>query len=285
MRRDRTYVIVNIMVCVFTLFWFVRDYIIKQPVVFQGKVLPFVAFCIAVMLVHVIKALRLYFELYGTGIDFKIFAQTYCKVTPVTMIVPWKAGELFRMYCYGYCIGDLAKGVVVILLDRFMDTVALLTMIGLVWMFNGGKPLGIVFIFAVFLILLVFIYCAFPGVYVFWKMYLLRNRASKRTIWGLERLEDMYKLYEMVTDVVKGKGVVLYFCSLMAWLVEIGSIFIVSGITLSERINVSILQYLTSAVTGADVNNLKRFIVVSIIIQIMFYIVFHGVTLFVGRGK
>lgn len=275
MKRNKIYLIVNVLVLTIAFLYLAEDYTHMQHTLCKKNFLFFLVFCIAVVLVHIIKALRLYFELYGSGIRLRTFIKSYCKVTPVTMLLPFKCGELFRMYCYGHCIHNQEKGIVVILLDRFMDTAALLTMIGMVLLFSGGKISVLIFALIVFLLLLILAYCSFPGVYDFWKKYLLRSQTSPHTIWGLERLENFNALYVMISNVVKGKGAILFFCSIIAWGIEMGSISVVSGMIVQGELGGIISDYLTAAVTGAESENLKLFILTSVVSQFMLYVVLH----------
>ena len=135
MEKKMKYNIINVVVLLITMLFFIyncRD----LPEIFAEKDLTSVFLLgITVILVHVIKAGRLYLALYGSEIAFITYLNTYCKVTPVSIMLPFKLGELFRMYCYGQLLGNNLKGVVIILFDRFMDTTALMTAILLVWIF------------------------------------------------------------------------------------------------------------------------------------------------------
>ena len=56
------------------------------------------------------------------------------------------------MYCYGYQTDNMLKGVVTVILDRFMDTIALVTMIIVVWIASGGVMMPLVYFLLVFLV-------------------------------------------------------------------------------------------------------------------------------------
>ena len=81
-------------------------------------------YCLLVMtvlFVHMIKAARLYLALYGTDVSRKNFLETYCLTTPFSILIPFKLGELLRMYSYGNLIGDHLKGVVQEMLHHHPD--------------------------------------------------------------------------------------------------------------------------------------------------------------------
>ncbi len=223
------------------------------------------------LLVHSVKAGRLYLVLYGSGISHRAFLKTYCKVTPVSVILPFKAGELFRMYCYGTQLHSVLKGVIVIVLDRFMDTIALVTMIFLVTGISGGQIAPITYFLLIFLVISFLIYIAFPGIFGFWKKTLLTSQATEHKLALLKILETLNRIYQEIRAVSGGRGVILYFLSLAAWGVELGSIIIGTPVSQRGALNRKIFQYLTCAISGEQSPELQQFVVVSVILLILIY--------------
>lgn len=272
------YNIINIVVIGLTAGLFLYDYR-NVAEFFSGKTAASILILIiTVILVHAVKAGRLYIALYGAEIDFVTFLKIYCKVTPVSVVFPFKLGEFFRMYCYGKQLRSVLKGIVIILLDRFMDTIALVTMLLLVWVFNGGHIPSIAYLLSIFLILALLIYFLFPGVYRFWKKYLLRARASKNKIRALKMLEALHMIYREIENVARGRGVILYFMSLFAWGVEAGSLALLNGFSRNGELNQMISDYLMSAMSGNQSMELKQFVFASVVLLIVSY-------LFLKAGK
>jgi hypothetical protein len=181
------------------------------------------------------------------------------------------------MYCYGNQLGNVFKGIVIVLLDRFMDTIALVTMILLVWVFNGGYIATFVYVLLIFLFIALLGYFVFPGVYKFWKKYLLKAKATEHKLALLKMLDAFNFVYQEITSVSKGKGVILYFLSLIAWAVEIGSLALIKGITGEGKLSQTTSRYLSSAMDAADITiELKQFIFVSVILLIVMYAVIKG---------
>lgn len=221
--------------------------------------------------------------LYGYGVNLISYMKTYCKVTPVSVVIPFKLGEFFRMYCYGNQLGDGLKGIVIILLDRFMDTIALVTAILLGWAFNGGQITAFVYLLLVFLVFVLLLYFVYPGVYKFWKRYLLRAKASKRKLAVLKMLETLNKIYCEIENVAKGKGIILYFMSLLAWGVEIGSLTLLQGISKDGEVSQIILDYLASAMSGNQSIELKQFVIKSVVLLIVLYLVIKAGEMILGK--
>ena len=271
-KKSILYNFINIMVLLLTAALFITNYI-KTPVFFRLDVTGIVIITATVILVHFLKAFRLYLALYGSNISVSNYAKVYCKVTPVSIVLPFKLGELFRIYCYGHQINNMLKGVVTVILDRFMDTVALVTMILFVWLSAGGNMVPLVYILVVFLVAIVLMYFAFPGLYSYWKKYILRSRATPGKLKALRFLDNTYKVYEEIVSVSKGRGVILYILSLVAWAVEIGSVALISRMLGGGQVNEKISSYLTSALSNNQSVELRQFIFISIGLLIVIYLI------------
>lgn len=242
-------------------------------------------FLAALILVHVFKAVRLYLVLYGAELVINNHVKTYCKVTAVSMIFPFKIGELFRIYCYGILIQDAIKGMIIIVLDRFMDTIALISVIIFIWLVNGVRIAAVTYFLLAFLILILVIFFSYPGIYAFWKEYLLKAKSTEHRLKMLRLLGSINKIYCETMDMVKGRGIILYILSVIAWGIEIGSVY-VSNKGTGEYIGQIISYYLTSAINGGQSIELKRFIAASVFLLICFYIAIKMYESFVmKKGK
>lgn len=282
-RERRRYNIINSIVLILSLAFFVYEYR-KGLKLFDGMSLASVLALIAtVVIVHAIKAIRLYLAMYGEEISFSEYIKVYLKVTPVSVVVPFKLGELFRMYCYGKSIKNLLKGIIIVILDRFMDTAALVTAILILFITGRRSTNIIVYILLAFLVLAVFAYFLFPGIYSSWNKYLLRAKASEKKLRALKFLDTLNGYYKEICTVTKGRGAILYFLSLLAWAVEIGSIALLSGIMRGGELGIAITEYLSAAMgTGVSVE-LNRFVFVSVVLLIISYLLIKGVGLIAGK--
>lgn len=278
--RRIVYIIVNLVVIALAAALFIFQYRnIKE--LFAGEtILAAVILLATVVLVHAIKAVRLYIALYGSGITFLGCLKTYFKVTPVSVIIPFKLGEFFRMYCYGTQIGNMLKGVVIILLDRFMDTVGLLIAIALVCIFTMSHLSTLAYLLIIFVVFILLVYFVFPGVYRFWKKYLMHGRASEKKLAALRVLEAMNKVYCEMEGVAKGRGMILFFMSLIAWAVEIGSIALMIKIAGNGKLYDTINNYLNAAMGGKSFPQLQQFVAVSVVVLIASYLVAKAISVF-----
>lgn len=276
------YNIINSAMILLTVIIFIRDYgnvleIFNGMTVFSVLILTGTA-----ILVHAVKAGRLYLALYGTGMGLGTHLKTYCKVIPASVVFPYKMGEFFRMYCYGTRLGNPLTGIVIILFDRFVDTAALVTAILLVWLLSGGQVTSLVYVLLVFLALVLFVYGVFPKVCRFWKRYLLKAKATENSLAVLAMLERADTLYHVVENAVVGRGIILYFLSLAAWGVEIGSVALLGRMSDSKPVGAAVTHYLTSAMGGNRAPELRLFIFVSVVLLAVLYLV---IKVFEGTGK
>lgn len=265
------YNFINLIILLLTAWMFVYGYS-NAGILFQDEDVCRVLIVMGTALsVHMIKGGRLYLVLYGSDIKLSTYVKIYCKVTPVSVVIPYKSGEFFRMYCYGKQLKNMLKGIVVVLLDRFMDTAALVTMILLAGIFNGGSVGKLVYALIVFLVFVLLVYVVFPGIYQFWKEYLLSAKATRHGITILKILKALDEIYQEIISVTKGRGILLYFLSFIAWTVEIGGIVLVNGIIGEDKINDIISDYLSSAMGTGDSVELKHFVFISVLMLTILY--------------
>ena len=270
-RKSFVYNLINILVLLVAALIFFYNYNISS--LFESVDVTHILIVTAtVVIVHFLKAFRLYLALYGAGLSASSYAKIYCKVTPVSILLPFKLGELFRMYCYGYQINNILKGIITVLLDRFMDTIALVTMIIAMWLYSGQPIIPLVYLLVVFIVAALVIFIVFPGLYSYWKKYLLRAKATPHKIAVLHFLDKTNLVYEEIANVSRGRGIILYVLSLLAWIVEIGSVVIMSKINEAGALTPKISEYLRSALSGTQSPELKQFILISVILMIVIYL-------------
>lgn len=284
MKKNDIYKTVNIIVIAMSILFFAYRYWNWREIFNCKFNTAIITLIITVILVNILKMFRLFLALYGSEISLKDYLITYIKVTPVSILVPFKLGELFRIYCYGSEINNILKGIVVILLDRFMDTIALITVVFGLCIIMGGQVTSVVYFLIIFLIVLSIIYIVFPGLYRFWKKYLIDCKASVHKMWALELIEKINSVYTEIEGVVKGRGIVMYGISLVAWMIEIGNLAILSRLYGNTDLVFEVNQYLTGTLGGVTIPELNGFSFVSIIFLIAMYI-FIKVIGIVKRGK
>lgn len=239
---------------------------------FAGESLLSLAILImTAIFVHMAKSARLYLALYGHGVGAVEYAKAYCMSTIVSIVLPFKLGDLFRMFCYGGILASAIRGIVIVLLDRFMDTVALLSFILFARVAAGWGVSAVAYILIAFLALVLFAYHGFPGLSEFWRKYLIRARATRRKLSLLAVMEKLSGIYDETWSILRGRGMIMYFMSVAAWGVEIGGLFARNAISGKGQIGSMVSDYLESAIGGGQTAVLRQFVIISIALLVCAY--------------
>lgn len=283
-RRVFLYCVINILVLIALTLLFSFNYI--NAGIFRGQRIKYIAVIfVSAVIVHFLKAARLYLAFYGSGLSIHHYVKIYCKVTPVSILLPFKLGEFFRMYCYGCHINNMLKGIITVILDRFMDTIALVTMILIVWVASRESIMPLAYFLFIFLVAIVLLFITFPGTYKYWKKILLRADGTVRKLKILKVLEDINLVYEEIAGVSKGRGIILYVISLFAWITEIGSVILLNRNSDNSKSYKKITEYLTSALSSSQSLELKQFIFISVVVMMIIYLLVKVVEIVTGERK
>lgn len=222
--------------------------------------------------VHGLKAFRLYVALYGKGVSFGSHMKQYSKTAIVSMILPVKSGDLFRAYCYGNLVKSWYSGIVLAVLDRFMDTLALVTMMFLMQAAGIAQAIPLLYVLLAALAGILVCYLICPQICRYWKRYFLILDASVRRNQVLRSLCYLEHAYGEVAAVVKGRGVILYVLSLLAWIVETGGLAILSRMLSDRGTGQAVSAYLLAALAGTESAYLKQFVAVSVALMGALYL-------------
>ena len=279
--KRKIYNVLNILVLLLTVLLLSRALLHQDFSFVLHNPLVCLIMIVTVILVHGIKVFRLYLELLDRKLPFGLFLRQYCKITPVSMILPLKAGDLFRCYCYGYYIGDWMYGIAVILLDRFVDTAALMTVLVLFVLPLGNAMPAVSFVLLAVLFALSFIYFALPGLCQYWNRYLIAGRGSTRKLFALTVLARLEAAYRDIHRVVQGKFLLSYMLSVVAWLVEIGGLALTVSL-LRADLGAAMSAYLFGAMWGGKISYLSGIILFGTVLLLLLYLV---TLLFVGRKE
>ena len=199
------------------------------------------------VLVSIIKAIRLYLILYGTGIDRKVFFRQYCKVIPVSIVFPFKLGDVFKIFCFGFHIKNYMYSTCAVILDRFADTLALMTLLCTMVLFSVNTTSNIFYLLMIFLVGIIILYWLFPGLNNYWRHYCLCADATKNKIKLLQFLSKLELSYNEINKILEGKTIALYILSLLAWGIELlGLVIFIDYGGIGEAIS----QHLISALSG-----------------------------------
>lgn len=221
--------------------------------------------------VNTIKAVRLYLILFGNAFSLCDFLCVYAKVSVLNLILPFKTGELFRGYDLGRLIHSYPDGYLMAVLDRFVDTLGIVT----VFLFSNmilHKTLGSVFvILLVFLVTVIIVYEMSGPLYSYWNHFFIIRKNSANTLKALAVLECCSRAYQSAERIIRGRFGILYMLSLAAWLIEAGNIYLTQGESTAAE------KYLSDILLGRPNDGYFFFLIFSLI--------FLGLMLLCGTGQ
>lgn len=179
-------------------------------------------FSILFCLIHVVKLLRFYLIIMENrrNIGKLRFIKLYIKTTFVNILLPFKIGEIFRMYCFSEALCNYKVGILSIIIERFFDTCAILLFMIPIEILTDYR-VSYLSCFLVFFILLVFCtYRLFEGVYSYLNHFFLFHMDGKKSLKYLKCLEKANDCYTYVKHLVFGRISVIFGLSICSWGIE-----------------------------------------------------------------
>lgn len=250
--KSKRYYIINAIILAFTILFFYKILFQNIKMLSQGHAynMIIVIGVVCIMAIYIIKAIRLYFIMLEKRLTLKRFFRVYTKTTLVNLVFPFKMGEVFRMYCYGNELKNYKASLLLILVDRYFDTIPLLVLL-LGFTVLGKNPItSIVLILSVFIVAVTVFYITFPSTYKYLNRYLIMNTNSERGIWALDILKKISYWYLYVKELVVGRVVILLVLSACAWLTECVALYCLV-IGLGNRFAITdFLLYMNSVFLG-----------------------------------
>lgn len=215
------------------------------------KYIDILIIIIVALVINTIKALRLYIALFGESMNNFQFVKYFLKTSCVNIALPYKSGELYRVFLFGNFIKSYTKSFTIVILDRFVDTLGLTTvaLFQIMLHFSTKASLKIYAWLALFLGMVILAYCLFVPFYKYWNKFLIFNKSSERTLIGLKILNICYRAYLNANKIIRGRFVILYILSLVAWGIETWSIH-----RFLENWSFDLSNYLSNILTS-KVNN------------------------------
>ena len=157
-----------------------------------------------VFLIYVLKAFRFYFLLVGENIPVVKYLRVFAITTFVNIFVPFKAGEVFRFIRFGHLTKKYLKGLAIVLLDRFIDTISLITIFAAMHAFVGTRLDEFFFLLVFVCVFLAVCFFMLPGMMDFWNLYFIESRSSVRHLRALDLIKKISGIYDnMLNDLYK----------------------------------------------------------------------------------
>lgn len=181
------------------------------------------------ILVHLAKMLRLYLVLMEHKISFGRFVLLYLKTTLVNLIIPFKLGELYRIFCISRETKHWQVGVLSVLVDRFFDTLALCIILLPLDVLVFGRLSFITLAFIVVMAVIVMCYISILPTYKYLNRYVIKQKSSTRAMAALKGLDVIKIWYDFTQNLISGRFALILLSSFAGWAFEIGAIKVLAA--------------------------------------------------------
>lgn len=209
----------------------------------------------------------------------------YVRTTFVNLIIPFKIGEIFRIAAVRHMTGALKTGILLVVVDRFFDTLALimLTLPFEILFGNGADPVLTVLFGG--LIILFILYLFYAPSYRYMNKYLIMNRRSARSMLILDALDRTYEWYGFLRKLVRGRSPMILIASLFGWVMEFAAFKFLSGAFGSTFGIEAFITYINSILSGGksrigSIYNTMGIIIFAILTVVMIILLKTG-----NKGK
>lgn len=276
--KNRWYYAINIITISTTLIFLYCDiFLVLQSDFLQSEIIGWGAVTVFMAAaVYIIKGIRLYLIMLEHRITIERYIKTYIKTTLVTLMLPLKIGELFKMYCYGVEMGDYRNGCVCILVDRYFDTIPLILLLVGFTFFSSEGVSFIVLLLLAFMVSITIIYLIFPSSYRYINKFCIIHSNSQNGIKTLKILEGLKKWYGYTQNMIRGRNVILIMLSAITWLIEYGIIMCLS-VALHDKNGVeTFITYINSIFIRSNNTYVHIYVLISAIIFMLLSCLFYG---------
>ena len=234
------------------------------------------------LLIHVARFIRMYFILLEDLIRPTRFLQLYVKTTFVSTLIPFKIGELFKMYCYGVETQSAMKGVMAVAIEKFFDAMVL-CMFMVPYALSEGALTPLLVILLLFAVLMIVFYFSFGGTYKYLNSFLVCRGGGRKTIVYLRVLEGIKRAYDGAKRTLSGRFVLLLFLSVLAWGLE--------GLLLSVLNSGNLFDfgaatsYVSDAFFGVNNASFEQYVYLCAIVFFLIMIIIYGRKYLIKRRR
>ena len=174
---------------------------------------------------HAFKFLRFWLVLMEEKkLSFFDILFLYVRTTFVNLIIPFKIGELYRVAAVKHMTGSYKTGILLVVIDRFFDTLALLTLtLPFELLYLSGTDPVLLMLFAA-LILLLISYLSYMPSFRYMNKYIITSKKSKRAMVLLDILDKANSWYLYLKKLIRGRSPLVFLASLFGWILEFSAL-------------------------------------------------------------
>lgn len=202
------------------------------------------------VLAHLVRLFRLYVLLIERKEKIGTLAEIYLRSTLASNILPFKTGDLYRVIVYGRMLNDLLKGLVLIWVDRFFDTLVLAAIV--LFLLRGSLQFQVSIVTLVFIALSVLAFISFQSTYLYFNKLFLTLSKTKKGVYYLRVLASLKELHTFAVKLVSSRFVILILLSALVWMVEFTMLSLLSALVHIPFSFSGFLSYLNQAFSSQN---------------------------------
>lgn len=239
-----------------------------------------------IFLIHGIKFLRLYFIILEEKMIIPDVLRLYVKTTFVNILLPFKIGELFKMYCIGYKTRNYHKGVSVVLIEKFFDAIMVLSSVALCLLLGGTVVWNVLIaVLIIFMIIFILFYFFFGQTYEYMNRFFMSKSSGKKSLNSLRALEWVNDFHKSLQKMLRGRQLVVFLLTFLSWAMEFAFVSLVqNGLEINMDFG-SFVSYVSGAFVGDQGAIIQYYVYMCILILVGALILSYIWKLLSMRGR
>lgn len=239
-----------------------------------------------ILLIHVIKFLRFYFILLEEKMTIPNALRLYVKTTFVSILIPFKLGEVFKMYCIAHKTNDYRKGISAVLIEKFFDAIMVLSSFAICVLIGGSPQFSIlVAILVIFMLFFVLFYLFFGSTYEYMNRFFMSKSSGKKSLNSLKALERLNNFHKSLQKLLRGRQLTIFILTFLSWALEFVFVSLVqNGLRVEMDFN-GFVSYISGAFIGEQGIVVMYYICSCIIVLMSALIISYALKLLSLRGR
>ncbi len=210
------------------------------------------------LLSHLLRSFRIAILLNMSNLSLKAIIEKQFYTNGVNLIIPFRLGEIYRMYSFNEIVDNYQTSVITILTERALDFFILF--IGLIStifitqvdLASLNTPLVIAFIF---ILSALFIYYVLPENIRSFNLYVAKRYNTRNTIRVLAFTGKFYEIIFELKNIIKQKVTTLLVLTAIIWLFEIaGFLFLINVLPFKLIFLLAFLVFLSAFIPSGAFN-------------------------------
>lgn len=222
------YYLLNILIFMLAVYYFGR-YAVNMEIINNIHLNHYYLILIILILsIFIIKYIRLISILMYSESTNERIIKTYLKTVFLLICLPFKLGEIYRVYAFSKEMKSFSKGLFTVIIDRFFDLSGLLVVYFIFYVINNGIILNdniILLLLIIFIIIFLF-YVSFEKTSSAYRKYIITNIHTNKVITILKYIHKLNNRYNYINNIIRDRGIFLFTLSIIAWFLEYFAIYL-----------------------------------------------------------